>query len=103
MALNYIWTAFFLIGFVVAVCKAIFLGQTGLMSDMMNNLFDSAKTGFEISLGLTGVMTLWLGIMKIGERAGVISAFSKGVAPFFRTLFRGVPKDHPAYGSVTMN
>lgn len=103
MALNYIWTAFFLIGFIVALCKAIFLGQTGLMSDMMSGMFDSAKTGFEVSLGLTGVMTLWLGIMKIGEKAGVINVFSKAVAPFFRTLFRGIPKNHPAYGSVMMN
>lgn len=103
MTLNYIWVAFFLIGFIVAVGKALFLGQTGLMTDMMNGLFDSAKTGFEISLGLTGIMSLWLGIMKVGEKAGVISIFSKGVAPFFRTLFRGIPKGHPAYGSIMMN
>jgi len=103
MVLNYIWIAFFLIGFIVAVCKAVFLGESALMSDMMNNLFDSAKTGFEISLGLTGVMTLWLGIMKIGEKAGVIRMFAKAVAPLFRVLFKGVPKDNPAYGSVMMN
>lgn len=103
MALNYIWAAFFIIGFLVAVVKAIFLGQGTILPDMMNNLFDSAKTGFEISLGLTGVMTLWLGIMKVGERAGVIRAFSKAVAPFFRILFKSVPKDHPAYGSMMMN
>jgi len=103
MALNYVWAAFFLIGFIVAVCKAIFLGQSGLMSDMINGLFDAAKSGFEISLGLTGVMTLWLGIMKIGEKAGLINTLSKAVNPLFRTLFRGVPKGDPAYGSVTMN
>lgn len=102
MTLNYIWVAFFLIGFIVAVVKA-FLGQAGIMTDMMNGLFDSAKNGFEISLFMTGIMSLWLGIMKIGEKAGLISVFSRGVAPFFRTLFRGVPKDHPAYGSVMMN
>ena len=103
MTLNYIWIAFFLIGFVVATYKAIFLGQTEMFGTMLNNLFDSSKTGFEISIGLTGVMSLWLGIMKIGERAGLINVFAKGVAPFFRTLFKGVPKDHPAYGSMTMN
>lgn len=102
MTLNYIWVAFFLIGFVVAVVKAC-LGQAGIMTDMMNGLFDSAKTGFEISLFLTGIMSLWLGIMKIGEKAGIIGLFSRGVSPFFRTLFRGIPKDHPAYGSVMMN
>lgn len=103
MTLNYIWIAFFLIGFLVATYKAIFLGQTELFGTMLNNLFDSSKTGFEISIGLTGVMSLWLGIMKIGEKAGLINLFAKGVAPFFRTLFKGVPKDHPAYGSMTMN
>lgn len=103
MVLNYIWIAFFLIGFIVALCQAIFFGQTHILSDMMANMFDSAKNGFEISLGLTGVMTLWLGIMKVGERAGVIRMFSKAVAPFFRTLFKGIPKDHPAYGSIMMN
>ncbi|MDI9319136.1 MAG: nucleoside recognition domain-containing protein [Phycisphaerales bacterium] len=103
MTLNYIWIAFFLIGFLVATYKAIFLGQTELFGTMLNNLFDSSKTGFEISIGLTGVMSLWLGMMKIGEKAGLINLFAKGVAPFFRTLFKGVPKDHPAYGSMTMN
>lgn len=103
MTLNYIWIAFFLVGFTVALYKTVFLGQTELLGTMLNNLFDSSKTGFEISIGLTGVMSLWLGIMKIGERAGLINIFAKGVAPFFRTLFKGVPKDHPAYGSMTMN
>ena len=103
MALNYVWIAFFLIGFVVAIFKVIFLGQTGLLSDMLNALFGAAKNGFEISLGLTGVMTLWLGIMKIGEKAGVISVFARAVSPLFRTLFKGLPKDSPAYGSVMMN
>src|SRR5215469_10927850 len=100
MALNYIWIAFLIIGFVVAVCKAIFLGQTGLLSDMMSGMFDSAKSGFEISLGLTGVMSLWLGVMKVGENAGVIRVFAKAVAPLFRVLFPGIPKEHPANGSM---
>ena len=103
MALNYVWIAFFLIGFVVAIFKVIFLGQTGLLAEMLNALFDAAKNGFEISIGLTGVMTLWLGIMKIGEKAGVIKVFAKAVSPLFRVLFKGVPKDSPAYGSVMMN
>ncbi|PQJ10367.1 hypothetical protein CJD36_010340 [Flavipsychrobacter stenotrophus] len=103
MALNYVWIAFLLIGFVVGIIKAIFLGQSGLLADMLTALFDAAKNGFEISLGLTGIMTLWLGIMKVGERAGVISVFAKAVSPLFRVLFKGVPKDSPAYGSVMMN
>ena len=103
MALNYVWIAFLLIGFVVGIIKAIFLGQSGLLSDMLTALFDAAKNGFEISLGLTGIMTLWLGIMKVGERAGVINVFAKAVSPLFRVLFKGVPKDSPAYGSVMMN
>jgi len=103
MALNYIWVGFIVIGFVVGLVKALLFGQTGILSEMLSALFDASKSGFEISLGLTGIMSLWLGIMKIGEKAGVIRVFSKAVAPLFRTLFRGVPKDGPAYGSVMMN
>ncbi len=103
MALNYVWILVFLVGFLVACCKALFLGQTDIFSQLTTGLFDSAKTGFEISIGLTGMMALWLGIMKIGEKAGVIQVFARGAAPFFRTLFRGVPKGHPAYGAVVMN
>jgi spore maturation protein SpmA len=103
MVLNYIWISFFFIGFVVAMYKAIFTGDTQVFNTMLTNLFDSSKTGFEISIGLTGVMSLWLGIMKVGEKAGLINVFAKFVAPFFRTLFKGVPKNHPAYGSMTMN
>jgi spore maturation protein SpmA len=103
MVLNYIWVAFFLIGFIVGVFKAFVLGQTGLLSDMLTALFDAAKNGFEISIGLAGIMSLWLGIMKIGEKAGVIRVFSRAVSPLFRTLFKGIPKDSPAYGSVMMN
>lgn len=103
MVLNYVWIAFFVIGFVAGVFKALVLGQTGLLSDMLSAIFDAAKNGFEISLGLTGIMSLWLGIMKIGEKAGVIKVFSRAVSPLFHTLFKGVPKDSPAYGSVMMN
>ena len=103
MVLNYIWGAFFIIGFAVGILKAFVFGQTGLLSEMLNALFDAAKNGFEISLGLAGIMSLWLGIMKVGEKAGVIRVFSKAVSPLFRTLLKGVPKDGPAYGSVIMN
>lgn len=103
MALNYIWVSFFVIGFAVAIVKAMVTGDGSIMTNMMNGMFDSAKTGFEISIGLTGVMALWLGVMKVGERAGAINVFSKGVAPFFRLLFRGVPRKHPANGSIMMN
>src|SRR5690606_29317777 len=85
----------------VAVFKA-FTGDAGILTEMLTGVFGSAKTGFEISIGLTGIMALWLGIMKIGEKAGVINVFARGVAPFFRTLFRGVPKEHPANGSIMM-
>jgi spore maturation protein SpmA len=102
--LNYIWVALLLVGFFVGLIKAIFIpGSSGLLTEMLNGIFGSAKTGFEISLGLTGVMTLWLGIMKVGERAGVIGLLARSVAPLFRTLFKGVPPGHPAYGSITMN
>ena len=103
MTLNYVWIGFLLIGFVVGVFKAFVLGNTGLMSDMLNALFDAAKNGFEISLGLAGVMSLWLGIMKVGERAGILNVFARAVSPLFKTLFRGIPKESPAYGSVIMN
>jgi spore maturation protein SpmA len=103
MALNYVWIAFFLIAFVVALIKLIFFGETKLMGDVVNGMFESAKTGFDISIGLVGIMTFWLGIMKIGEVAGMISVFSRGVSPFFTKLFPGVPRDHPASGSIIMN
>jgi spore maturation protein SpmA len=102
MALNYVWLFFFLISFVVAVVK-LFMGDTEIFSKLISGIFDSAKTGFDISIGLVGMMTLWLGIMKIGERAGMITLFAKGVRPFFKTLFPGVPDNHPANGSVMMN
>ncbi|HKK66553.1 MAG TPA: nucleoside recognition domain-containing protein, partial [Bacteroidales bacterium] len=99
----YIWIAFFLIAFVVALIKLIFFQDLEVFSNLMNATFDYAKTGFEISLGLTGVLTLWLGLMKIGEKGGMVSAMSKAIGPFFRRIFPTLPKDHPAYGSMMMN
>jgi len=103
MALNYIWIFFFLIAFVVGLIKLLFLGDTEIFPAMMNSTFDMAKTGFEISLGLTGVLTLWMGIMKIGEEGGVIKIFSRIIGPLFRKLFPELGKDHPAYASIMMN
>ncbi len=101
--LNYIWIAFFLIAFLVAVGKTIFDGDLQVWSDIMSASFTSAGTAFEISIGLTGVLALWLGLMKIGERGGVISAMGRLVSPLFCRLFPGVPKGHPAMGSIFMN
>ena len=103
MVLNYIWIAFFLIAFAVALCKLIFGGDTAVFTDIINASFASAKSGFEISLGLTGILSLWLGIMKIGERGGLIQAFARLAAPVFSKLFPDLPKDHPATGSIFMN
>ena len=103
MVLNYIWIAFFIIAFVVGLIKLILLGDTQVFPAMVSSTFDMAKVGFEISLGLTGVLTLWLGIMKIGEKGGVIRLFSKLINPFFRKIFPDLEKDHPAYGSIMMN
>ncbi len=103
MVLNYIWIAFFLIAFVVAVVRLIFLGDTGVFPAIINSTFDSAKTAFDISLGLTGVLSLWLGIMKIGELGGVINMFSSVLSPLFSKLFPDIPKGHPVTGSIFMN
>ena len=103
MALNYIWIGFFVIAFVVAIVKLIVFGDTSIFNNVVNGMFDSAKTGAEISIGLIGIMTFWLGIMKIGERAGMITLFARGVNPFFSRLFPEVPKNHPANGSIIMN
>ena len=103
MALNYVWIGFFVIAFIVALVKLIFLGDTAIFNNVVNGMFDSAKTGAEISIGLIGIMTFWLGIMKIGERAGMISLFARGLSPFFSRLFPDVPKSHPANGSIIMN
>jgi spore maturation protein SpmA len=103
MILNYIWVSFFLIAFVVSLVKLIFFQDVEVFPQMLQSTFDMAKTGFEISIALTGVMSLWLGLMKIGERAGIVPILSKLVGPFFSRLFPEVPKDHPATGSIIMN
>jgi len=103
MALNYIWIFFFLIAFVVGLIRLLFFGDMDVFPEMVKSTFDSAETGFTISLGLTGVLTLWLGLMKIGEKGGVVNIFARLVGPFFAKLFPELPKDHPAYGPMMMN
>jgi spore maturation protein SpmA len=103
MVLNYIWISFFLIGLVVGLVRLIGFGDTAIFTNMVNSTFETAKTGFEISLGLTGVLTLWLGLMKVGEQGGAIAALATVAKPFFRRLFPEVPRDHPAHGSIIMN
>ncbi len=103
MVLNYIWIAFFVIAFVVALVQTIFYGNTGIWTEIMNASFSSAHTAFDIALGLTGVLTLWLGLMKIGERGGMVTILSRLISPLFTRLFPGVPKGHPALGSMFMN
>ena len=103
MVLNYIWIAFFVIAFLIALVKLIFMGDTSVFPAMMDSTFTSSKTAFEISIGLTGVLALWLGIMKIGERGGVVNLLAKMLAPVFSKLFPDIPKGHPATGSIFMN
>lgn len=103
MALNYIWMAFFFVAFLVALGKTIFYGDLTIWGSIMSASFSSAATAFEISLGLTGILALWLGLMKIGERAGVIQFFGLLISPLFSRLFPGIPKGHPAMGSIFMN
>lgn len=103
MVLNYIWLAFFIIAFVIALVQTFFQGNLNIWTEMINASFSSAKTAFEISLGLTGVLSLWLGLMKIGERSGVIGFFSRFISPLFSRLFPDLPKNHPALGSIFMN
>ncbi|WP_134088245.1 nucleoside recognition domain-containing protein [Olivibacter sp. XZL3] len=103
MALNYVWIAFFLIAFGVALFKLVFLGDQEVFQTIVNGTFDTAKTGAEISLGLVGLMSFWLGIMKIGEKGGMIHIFARLVGPFFNKLFPEIPKNHPALGSILMN
>lgn len=103
MVLNYIWIGFFLIAFVVALIKLLFWGDTTVFPALMNSTFESAETAFTISLGLTGVLSLWLGIMKIGERGGVVNMLARVLSPFFCKLFPDLPKGHPAVGSIFMN
>ena len=103
MILNYIWIGFIFVAFIVACFQLIFNGNTQIFTDIIQGAFGSAKTGFEISLGLTGVLSLWLGIMKVGEKGGVIQIFARLVAPFFTKILPDIPKDHPALGSIFMN
>ncbi len=103
MVLNYIWIGFLLIAVVVALIQTFVFGDTAVLTAVMDSMFGSAKTGFEISIGLTGVLALWLGILKIGENGGAIKFMSRLVAPFFCKIFPEVPKDHPAMGTIFMN
>ena len=103
MVLNYIWIAFFIVAFVMALAKLVFMGDYDVFPAMMNSTFDSSKTAFEISLGLTGVLSLWLGIMKIGEKGGMVNALTRLLSPVFSKLFPDIPKGHPVTGSIFMN
>jgi len=103
MVLNYIWIAFFVVAFVIALVKLVFFGDFNVFPAMMDSTFDSSKTAFEISLGLTGVLALWLGIMKIGERGGVVNLLARLLSPLFVKLFPDIPKGHPVTGSIFMN
>ena len=103
MVLNYIWIAFFLIAFVVAVVKLLFLGDTSVFPAIMDSTFETSKTAFEISLGLTGVLALWLGIMRVGEQGGVVRAIARVLGPVFQKLFPEIPKNHPVVGNIFMN
>ena len=103
MVLNYIWIAFFLIAFVIAVIKLVFMGDVEVFPNIMNATFDAAKNAFEISIGLTGMLALWLGMMKIGERGGLITTLARVLSPVLTKLFPDVPKNHPAFGNMFMN
>ena len=103
MVLNYIWIAFFVVAFVIALGKLFFTGNTQIFTEIIQSTFDSSKTAFEISLGLTGVLSLWLGIMKIGENSGLINTLARWLSPVFCRLFPDIPKGHPVMGSIFMN
>jgi len=103
MVLNYIWIAFFIIAFVIALVKLVFWGDFEVFPAMMDSTFSSSKTAFEISLGLTGVLSLWLGIMKIGEKGGIVNVLARLLSPVFVKLFPDIPKGHPVTGSIFMN
>lgn len=103
MVLNYIWIGFFVVAFILALARFIFYGDTAVFPEMVSASFDMAKTGFEISLGLTGVLTLWLGLMKVGEQGGMVSLFARVLRPLFKRIFPDIPPDHPANGSIVMN
>ena len=103
MVLNYIWIAFFLVAFVIAAVKLLFWGDYDVFPAMMDSTFSSSKTAFEISLGLTGVLSLWMGVMKIGEKGGVVNVLARLLSPIFTKLFPDIPKGHPVTGSIFMN
>lgn len=103
MVLNYIWIAFFLVAFVVAAARLLIWGDMEVFPSIMDSTFSSAKTAFEISLGLTGVLSLWMGIMKIGERGGLVNAMARWLSPLFTRLFPDIPKGHPVFGHIFMN
>ena len=103
MVLNYIWIGFFLIAFAIAALKLVFMGDYDVFPAMMDSTFSSSKTAFEISLGLTGVLSLWLGVMKVGEKGGVVNVLAKLLSPIFTKLFPDIPKGHPVTGSIFMN
>ncbi len=103
MVLNYIWVGFFLIAFAVALVRLVFWGDTDVFPAIMDSTFSSAKTAFEISLGLTGVLSLWMGVMKIGEKGGLVSAIARWLSPLFTRLFPDIPKRHPVFGHIFMN
>lgn len=103
MVLNYIWVAFFVTAFVIALFRLVFMGDVEVFPAMMNSTFETSKTAFEISLGLTGVLSLWLGIMRVGEKGGVINMLSRLLSPVFVRLFPDIPKGHPVTGSIFMN
>ncbi|HEV8356922.1 MAG TPA: nucleoside recognition domain-containing protein [Gemmatimonadales bacterium] len=103
MVLNYIWVAFFLIALIVGLVRLIFFGDTAVFTNMVNSTFEMAKSAFEIALGLTGVLTMWLGLMKVGEQGGAVGVLARITGPFFRRLFPEVPREHPAHGSIIMN
>ena len=103
MVLNYIWIAFFIAAFVIALCRLLFMGDVEVFPAIINSTFETSKTAFEISLGLTGVLSLWMGLMKIGEQGGLVNALAKGLSPIFNRLFPDIPKGHPVTGTMFMN
>lgn len=103
MILNYIWISLILLAVLMGIIRAFWFGDIQIFSEILNSTFTNAKTGFELSLGLTGILALWMGIMRIGEKAGAVNTIGKGVAPFFTRIFPQVPKNHPVFGSMLMN
>ena len=103
MALNYIWIAFIVVAFFVALLQMILFGNISIFNDVLQSIFGAAKSGFEISLGLTGILTFWMGILKVAEHGGALKVVSRMVAPFFTRIYPEIPKDHPALSSIFLN